>query len=276
MPSAGPIAASAPAIHEGSGCPRGATAPAVTWIVPVFNEESRLNGNVDAILGASEAHGDCELLFVDDGSTDRTAARLDERLAGHPCARLIRYRVNRGKGGAIAAGMRAARGHVVFFFDIDLSTPLDHVAPFLEAFRDPDVGVVIGTRLVAQAHIRHGQPWLRRSLGGVFRRLSGLLVPGVSDFTCGFKAFRRAVGARLFEMSLVNDWSFDTEILYLARRQGYRIVEIPVQWTHVEGSKVHMIRNGLMSLYQLVAIPLRYRLGLNRRQMRSVLPAEHD
>ena len=246
----------------------GIGALAMTWIVPVYNEELRLGGNVDAILRAAEARGGCEVLFVDDGSTDRTAERLGEMLAGHSCARVIRYKVNRGKGGAIAEGMRVARGDLVFFFDIDLSTPLDYVASFREAFCASDVQVVIGTRLTAQAHIRHGQPWIRRHLGGIFRRLSGLLVPDVSDFTCGFKAFRRAAGQRLFGMSLVNDWSFDTEILYLARRQGFRIVEIPVQWEHVEGSKVHMFRNGLMSLYQLIVIPIRYGLGMNRRRIR--------
>jgi len=247
----------------------GTTPVSTTWIVPVYNEESRLGGNVETILSAAEARGDCEVLFVDDGSTDRTAVRLGELVAGHPCARVIRYPINRGKGGAIAAGMQAAHGGIVFFFDIDLSTPLAYVAPFVGAFADPEVQVVIGTRLSARSHIRHGQSWVRRHLGGVFRRLSGILVPGVSDFTCGFKAFRRAAGQHLFGMSLVQDWSFDTEILYLARRHGYEIVEIPVQWEHVEGSKVHMLRNGLTSLCQLIAIPLRYRLGMNRRRLRQ-------
>ena len=237
---------------------------AMTWIVPVFNEEARLGSTMAEILRAAEAQDGCEVLFVDDGSTDRTRARLCELIAGHPCARIAGYTANRGKGGAIAEGMRTARGDIVFFFDIDLSTPLDRVTPFLAAFRDADTQVVIGTRLAAQAQIREGQPWLRRRLGDIFRRLSGLLVPGVTDFTCGFKAFRRPAGRRLFGMGRVQDWSFDTEILYLARRLGYRIVEVPVTWHHVEGSKVRMLRNGLVSLYQLIAIPLRYAMGGNR------------
>ena len=113
---------------------------AMTWIVPVFNEEARLGSTMAEILRAAEAQNGCEVLFVDDGSTDRTRARLCELIAGHPCARIAGYTANRGKGGAIAEGMRTARGDIVFFFDIDLSTPLDRVtrADAFKSYRRQD------------------------------------------------------------------------------------------------------------------------------------------
>lgn len=237
-------------------------AQSTTFIVPVYNEEHRILATLDEVIRFVDARPEpAELLLVDDGSTDRTPDLIRDHIAGHPCARLIRYEPNRGKGGAIAEGMKHAANDLVFFFDIDLATPLATTEPVLQQFADPAVDVVIGTRIASAAHVRKSQPWLRRSLGEVFRMMSRLLVPGVSDFTCGFKAFRRPVGQHLFAAARVADWSFDTEVLFLARTCGYRIAEVPVEWFHVEGSKVRMLRNGIVSFWQLVAMAVRHALG---------------
>ncbi len=233
-----------------------------TFIVPVFNEERRILTTLDDVIRFADARVEpTELLLVDDGSTDRTPDLIRGRIAGHPRARLIRYEQNRGKGGAIAEGMKSAANDIVFFFDIDLATPLATAEPVLAGFADPAVDIVIGTRIASAARVRKSQPWLRRSLGEVFRLLSRILVPGVTDFTCGFKAFRRPVGQHLFAAARVADWSFDTEVLFLARKCGYRVAEVPVEWYHVEGSKVRMLRNGIVSFWQLVAMAVRHACG---------------
>lgn len=233
-----------------------------SFIVPVYNEAHRIDATIGRIVAFVESRPESsELIIVDDGSDDGTAARIGEIVRDHAGVRVLGYPQNRGKGAAIREGMLAARNDVVFFMDVDLATDLSAADAFLAAFSDPDVGIVIGTRSAPGARIGRHQPRLREVLGKLFTRLSNLAVPGVTDFTCGFKAYRRDIGRRLFRTGVVDDWSFDTEILYLARLGGVRIVEVPVAWNDVGGSKVRVLRNGMVCLYQLVMLPLRRVLG---------------
>jgi dolichyl-phosphate beta-glucosyltransferase len=228
-------------------------------IVPVYNEEIRLRGSLSELLRFATDHpAVCELLFVDDGSTDGTRSVLDEGVSSCPCAKTISYSENRGKGGAIREGVMAAQGDVVMFMDVDLSTPLSYVDSLLEPFADTSCQVVIGSRRVAGAEIVGHQHWARELMGRVFTWLSRRLVPGVMDFTCGMKAFRADAARTLFSAGRVDDWSFDSEILYLAHKAGCPIIQVPVSWHDVAGSKVRVFRNAIVSLYQLMALPIRY------------------
>lgn len=237
-------------------------------IIPLYNEESRIPASFGEIARfASEHSGIVELLLVNDGSTDGTLNMLETLVPTCSKARTISYAMNRGKGGAIREGVAAAKGSVVLFMDVDLSTPLSYVDDVLAPFSDPTCHVAIGSRRVAGAQIMGHQSWIRESMGRVFTWLSRRLVPGIMDFTCGMKAFRSAAGKTLFAVGRVDDWSFDTEILYLAHKAGYSVVQVPVSWHDVAGSKVRVVRNALVSLYQLIALPLRYRLGGQRDEL---------
>jgi dolichyl-phosphate beta-glucosyltransferase len=240
----------------------------ISIVIPVYNEEARLKRSLPELLQFAAQHVSvCEMLFVNDGSTDGTDLILKESLSGSQCARSISYSRNRGKGGAVREGVMSAKGDVVLFMDADLSTPLAYVDKIVKPFCDEGCSVVIGSRRVPGAEIVGHQHWARESMGRVFTWLSRLLVPGVMDFTCGMKAFRRDVARKLFSVGRIDDWSFDTEILYLAHKAGFSIIQVPVSWHDVAGSKVRVIRNAIVSLFQLIALPIRYRFCGQRQEL---------
>jgi dolichyl-phosphate beta-glucosyltransferase len=210
-------------------------------IIPAYNEEQRLGDGLGRILDyLGERYPDYELIIVDDGSTDRTAERVSDAIAGEPRARLISYTPNRGKGYAVRTGVLASRGDPVVFMDADLSTPLDEIVDILGVLANSRADVVIGSRGVPQARIRIKPSPFRRFASWLFDQIKYALV-GLRQFKdtqCGFKAYRGGVARQLFALSRVERFMFDVEVLYLAERAGLRIVEMPVQWADMPGSKV--------------------------------------
>ncbi|MCB1056873.1 MAG: glycosyltransferase family 2 protein [Acidobacteria bacterium] len=235
-------------------------------IVPVYNEELRLAGPLEELYRlVTAAAGSTELIFVDDGSRDATAARLEdfvERCRPAP-VRLLRLPENRGKGAAVRTGMLAAVGEEVLFTDLDLSTPLADLATLRE--HRGAAGVAIGSRAVPGARILRSQP-AYRSLGGkavnLFVQL--LAVPGIHDTQCGFKLFRREAAHEVFRRTTLDGFSFDIEALFIARRLGFTIAEVPVTWTDVAGSKVSPLKDGLRLLADLLRIRWRALRGRYR------------
>ena len=224
-------------------------------VIPAFNEA----GRISAPLVAIAEHLACmaltaEILVVDDGSRDATwevvrrlAPELPVALRGIRCPR------NRGKGHAIKVGFQAARGERILFSDADLSTPIACAQSLLDAL-DAGADIAIGSRKAPGASISVRQPFLREALGRGFTTLVRLLGVDVTDVTCGFKAFRAEPGKWLFERVRVFDWSFDAEVLFLAHREGHRIVEVPVEWHDEAGTKVDLKRDVLASLIGLARI----------------------
>jgi Glycosyl transferase family 2 len=209
-------------------------------IVPAFNEMQRLPARLDAILAL--ASGQCEVIFVDDGSTDGTSECLT-RAGRSYGARVIRFDRNRGKGAAVRAGVAASRGQMIVFMDADLATDLADLNPLLAALRDSDVA--IGSRSMPGAILWHTTR--RRSLlGGNFnrlvRRVSGL---PMRDTQCGFKGFRAPTAHLLFHLSVIDGFAFDVEVLLLARQLGCSITEVPVHWTEIPGSRIHPARDAV-------------------------------
>ncbi len=232
-------------------------APSLSLIVPVYNESRRVRGplqEMGAFLSAQPYSS--ELVLVDDGSEDGTATLIGEIAPALPVPlRLLRYERNRGKGYALKVGFAAARGEYLLFSDVDLSTPLSEIPRFLDSLaRGNDLA--IGSRKLHGSQIVVHQVWFRESLGKVFTWIVRQTVADVSDVTCGFKIFRREVGKRLFERARIDDWSFDAEILLIARRLGYRLEEIPVHWEDREGSKVHILRDAVNALIGIARIRL--------------------
>jgi dolichyl-phosphate beta-glucosyltransferase len=222
---------------------QGAAAPlpdtALSVIIPAYNEARRLLPHLRSVLDYLRAHYPAfELIVVDDGSQDETAAAVQAALAGEPRARVLAYQPNRGKGYAIRTGVLASCGAAVVFLDADLSTPIEEIPTALARLEQAEI--VVGSRDLPASDIRGQQPLYRRLASEIFKWVRYLMVGlwRISDTQCGFKAYRGPVARQLFALAQVDRFMFDVEILYLAERAGLRIVEEPVQWTDAPGSKV--------------------------------------
>jgi dolichyl-phosphate beta-glucosyltransferase len=230
-------------------------APALSIVVPAYNEASRIPAALQAISAHFAARPYAvELIVVDDGSADDTSAVV--RAAAPSLAiplRLLRYAPNRGKGFALKVGFAGSRGARVLFSDADLSTPIEE-ADRLLAELDRGSDTVIGSRKRSQARVEVRQPWLRETLGKGFTFLVRRLLADVSDATCGFKAYRGDAGRDLFSRLRVEDWSFDAEALLVTRLLGYSLAEVPVRWRDQAGTKVDLRRDVLRSLVGIVRI----------------------
>lgn len=225
----------------------------LSLVIPVYNEERRITAGLTHTLDYLKTQRfPWEIVLVDDGSADRTIM-LAQKLLDHLPHQLIRHGVNRGKGAAVKSGMLAARGQYVVFSDIDFSTPISELPKLLAGLKNHDLA--IGTRRHPQSQVVKRQPKLREFLGHVFTKLTNVfLTPGIYDATCGFKGYRGEVARDLYTQTRVGGWAFDAEVLFIARRHGYSIVQIPVTWADNSATKVHLLHDGLMAFRDLVRI----------------------
>jgi glycosyltransferase involved in cell wall biosynthesis len=218
-------------------------APRLSVVVPAYNEESRLRATLDAIgdhLRADpEQWGDWELIVVDDGSTDATAAIAAEAAAAEPRIRTVTAPENRGKGNALRLGVLASRGRRVLLTDADLATPieeLDRLDLILTMGRGT---AAIGSRALPESRIEIRQAYVRELLGRLGNALiRAVAVPGIRDTQCGFKLIDGPAAREAFAASRLDGWGIDIEILHQLRRSGHEVVEVPVRWSHRDGSKV--------------------------------------
>lgn len=240
------------------------SAPALSLVVPVYNEELVLERSLAALFAYAEGlRMPFEVLCVDDGSHDRSAAILAAHAARDARLRVERHAANRGKGAAVRTGMLAASGARVVFLDADLSTPLEQTPALLAALETHDVA--LGNRRMSGAAIHRRQPWMRQTLGKGFTLLTRVLLASpVSDFTCGFKAFRRDAAQRIFSRSTLDGWAFDAELVAIAHAQRLSIAQVPVTWHHEDDSKVRVLHAVGSSLRDLVVIAARRVAGRYR------------
>jgi glycosyltransferase involved in cell wall biosynthesis len=251
--------------------PAGGERPFLSLIVPAYNEAERLPRTLPQLVAfvAAQPYA-AEVLIVDNGSTDATGAIVAAAAAEHPFVRLLRE-PRRGKGAAVRAGMLAARGEYRFMADADLSMPIAEANKLLP----PAVAgfdVAIASR-EAPGAVRYDEPDHRHLMGRAFNWLVRLLaVRGIHDTQCGFKCFRGEVARDLFALQRLDGWSFDVEVLFLARRRGCRIVEVPIHWYYREQSRVSPLRDPLRMLLGVVEIRAnawRGRYGPAGRPLRS-------
>jgi dolichyl-phosphate beta-glucosyltransferase len=221
--------------------------PSLSVVVPAYNEERRLPPTLRRIHEFLEARGDSyEVVVVDDGSTDRTADYAREATEGR--ALVVRNDSNRGKGFSVRRGMLLAKGARRLMTDADLSTPIEEL-PRLAAQLDQGADVCIGSRAAAGAQVEVHQSWFRENTGRVFNLAVRLLaVHGISDTQCGFKLFSGPAADAVFGLSRVDGFSFDVEALFLAKKLGYAIREVPVVWRNDAATRVTWSRGALAFL----------------------------
>jgi glycosyltransferase involved in cell wall biosynthesis len=231
--------------------------PPFTAVIPCFNEEARIGDTLRVTLDylASNAP-ESELIVVNDGSTDATAAIAHEKLDGATIqTRLLENFPNRGKGAAVRSGLLSAQKPIGLFFDADLSTPLGETPKLIEPIANGEVDIAFGSRALDRSLIGVHQPWRREQGGRVFNLLVRVAT-GLPfwDTQCGFKAFQLDVCRPILGAAHVNGFAFDVELLFLANRAGLRVREIPVRWNHAEGSKVSFFRDSLRMLREVIAM----------------------
>jgi dolichyl-phosphate beta-glucosyltransferase len=230
-------------------------------VVPAFNEEKRLPGTLERIIDWATAASVplTELMVVDDGSSDGTAALVESFHARHACVRLLRNPGNRGKGYAVRHGMLEARGEWMLYSDADLSTPIEDFDKLYRATAEAQAAVAIGSRALDRSLVTVRQSAFREYSGRFFnlamRAVTGLRL---DDTQCGFKLYRADAAQRIFARQKLDGFSFDVEDLYIAKQLGFKTVEVPVRWRNVEGTKVSLA-SGLKSFSDLVKIRLLHR-----------------
>lgn len=225
-------------------------------VVPAFNEERRIGGSLDRLLAWAETRDPRpEIIVADDGSRDATS-RIVESFASRG-ARLVRLPENRGKGAALRAGVAATAGERVLITDADLSTPIAEIGRLEPRLAEAEI--VLGSRATTDSRITLRQPRWRELAGKLFNLAIRLLgVRGVRDSQCGFKLLRGDVARELFGAMTIDRFAFDVELIMLARRRGYRVVEVGVEWRNDPASRVRMLRDGVRMLVDVVR--LRWRL----------------
>jgi len=241
--------------------------PALSIIIPSYNEELRLPPSLGLIADYIGKSGrDTEVLVVDDGSTDQTAAVAETFRAQIPRLRVVPNKENRGKGYSVRHGMTEARGDIVLFTDADLSAPIEEADKLIAAMETYDVA--IGSRALDRNLIAVHESGFREFAGIIFNKIvrAVLWLPFV-DTQCGFKAFRRERCKIIFEQQRIERFGFDPELLYLARHHGLKSVEIPVRWAHSPATKVNMLRDSVQMFLDVFTIRWNAILGRYRRQM---------
>ncbi len=231
------------------------TQPSLTVVIPAYNEAARITPTLRAIVACLRAWDrDFEVLVVDDGSRDETSAVVEGLRSELRELRLIRLAQNQGKGYAVRTGVLNSRRDLILMCDADLATPIEELAR-LQSVVASGADVAIGSRELSAAGVTVEARWYRRVMGRTFHLVVELLtVQGYRDTQCGFKLFRGSVAQDLFTRMRMAGFSFDVELLVMARRRHYRVEEIPVNWVHQPGSRVNLVTDSLRMLVDLVRI----------------------
>jgi dolichyl-phosphate beta-glucosyltransferase len=248
------------------GSPPSAARPHLSVVIPAYNEAFRIPSALRQIVEYLEGRGKTyEVLVVDDGSTDDTAERVKQVCREASAVRLLRHSTNHGKGFAVRAGMLQASGEYLLFTDADLSSPMTEADRLIEPLQK-GYDVVVGSRALKPEWVSPRQPWWRERSGQIFNLFVRSLVSlDIRDTQCGFKAFRREAAQAVFSCQTIPGFGFDVEILYLARKFGYRVLEVPVHWANDARTKVRLVRDGQRMVRDLLRIPWNDWSGQYRR-----------
>lgn len=226
-------------------------------IIPAYNEERRLPHTLESVYSYLACRKESfEILVVDDGSIDRTAQVVENFANNHAGIYLISYPANKGKGYAIRTGIFRARGENLLIDDADGSSPIAEIE-LLESAITYGADLAIGSRAKPDATRIVKALIYRKYMGNTFNLIvQSLLLPGIRDTQCGFKLFKREVARDLFSVSRLNGYTFDVEILFIAKLRNYKISEIAINWTNVAGSKVNVLFDSIKMLFEVFSIAI--------------------
>lgn len=212
-------------------------------IIPAYNEEANIEGCIQTVITAFEARNiKFEIIAVDDGSSDKTLDVIRTIAETDPRIMALTNGKNRGKGYTVRHGVLESKGALMLFTDVDLSTPIEEFDK-LHASLVTGYDIAFGSRALAESELQVSQPWYRVWLGRLANRAIQMVVPalrGIKDTQCGFKLFTGDVARRIFPLQRNERWGFDFEILHIARKHSYRVIEVPVMWSHGGDSRIRL------------------------------------
>jgi glycosyltransferase involved in cell wall biosynthesis len=231
------------------------TGPKYSIVIPAYNESTRLPATLASVVSCIRARGwKAEVIVVNDGSTDTTAEVVREFARTAPEVRLLENPGNRGKGYSVRAGMLEARGEVAIFTDSDLSAPIEEAERLFAAI-EAGAQIAIGSRWLESGRQTHRQPLYRQFFGRCFNAVTRAVMRlPFADTQCGLKAFTREAAQTVFRLQTIERWGFDPEILLIALKRGYRVVEVPVSWAHDERTRMSYLRDGMRMLQEIAQI----------------------
>jgi len=236
--------------------------PKYSIVIPAYNESARIPKTLESVLSYIHAQGwDAEIVVVNDGSSDATAEVVRAFARNAPEVRLIENPGNHGKGYSVRNGILQALGEVVMFTDSDLSAPIEE-AELLFAAIAQGADIAIGSRWIESGRQTHRQPLYRQFFGRCFNAVTRAVMGlRFADTQCGFKAFTRTAAQTIFQLQTIEGWGFDPEILFIALKRGYRIVEVPVSWHHDERTRMSYLKDGVKMLEEIAIIRWNALLG---------------
>jgi dolichyl-phosphate beta-glucosyltransferase len=229
--------------------------PQYSIIIPAFNEGERIATTLERVLRyAGEQRWSAEVIIVDDGSKDTTTGIVREHMQKNPAVKLLQNPGNRGKGFSVRNGMLNAKGNVLLFSDADLSSPIEEANKLFQAIAN-GADIAIGSRWLKTELQTRRQPMHRQLFGRIFNLLLRIVLGlKYKDTQCGFKAFSRKSADVLFPLQQIERWGFDPELLFLARRFGLKVAEVPVVWAHREGTRLSPLRDGIRMFGEMLRI----------------------
>ena len=246
----------------------------ISIVIPAYNEAPRLGPTLDRVLDFVRKQGwDAEVIVVDDGSRDGTADIVRGYAKNNEIVRLLQNPGNRGKGYSVRNGVMNANGRIILFTDADLSSPIEEAPKLLEVI-ESGADVAIGSRWMRSELQTRRQSVARQVLGRVFNLLLRVVLRlDFKDTQCGFKAFRRNAARAVFPLQKIERWGFDPEILFLADRAGFTVVEVPVRWGHDSGTRINPIADGSRMVGEMLRIRWYSMAGKYGDQIRVTAPS---
>ena len=247
----------------------------ISIIIPAYNEEKRIQKTLERIFSyMKEKKHDFEIIVVDDGSKDKTVELVElfrkknskgKKKADKNRIKILKNIKNKGKGHSVKRGMLSGEKKWLLFSDADLSTPIEEIEKF-EKYID-QYSIIIASRNLKESQIKIKQPKLRSTLGKIFPFVVNLFtIRGIKDTQCGFKLFRKDVAEKIFPLQTSKRFAFDVEVLFIAKKHGYKIKEIPVIWINALGSKVDPINDSISMFFDLIRFRFNSIIGKYNKQ----------
>ena len=245
--------------------------PQYSIVIPAYNEGARISSALEAVIGCIRERGwSAEVIVVDDGSRDQTAALVRAFAVKAPEVRLLQNPGNRGKGYSVRHGILQALGEVVMFTDADLSAPIEEAEGLFAAIAG-GADIAIGSRWLERTRQTIRQPLYRQFFGRCFNAVTRAVMGlPYADTQCGFKAFTRAAAQTVFQLQTIERWGFDPEILFIALKRGYRIAEVPVSWAHDERTRISYLKDGMRMLQDIAIVRWNALLGRYSKQVERI------